>query len=614
MRKGQFAAGLLGLLMAVSLAGCEEAAQSGGGAGTSAFQVPEKAADAGKTEGAADSAGETEAAGGEEKAADAGNAGDSAADAAGAEGDTADAAGETGAADAGKAENGTRLLHLERENYSRYDYDPSLTEEHYQAVAEQMTELLYLAPEDAERYPELQKVLDELNQGHKNFDRSTIEGLMADSAEYYRAEKNLDFLFNAESRFELRRTDSEVLSFLEYSGMYSGGAHGMAGVTGRNLNPETGEDYRLSEIVKDLGKLPAAIDQAFREEQGEAADDILFSDSLEEYLKDHKEEDYCWTLEPEGVCFWFQQYEVAPYASGFVSAEVRFREFPELFTGVGQNAPAAFVKQDSYLRPLYFEGEDGSLHKVTVTTEEYESDYHKTVSIQVDDGEKGFLNDLWVYGYKTNLVRTEDGRQYVYLFCTSDNDYEILRVADINGSVPRDAGTMSGSGLSWRVLEESEYEPSKESETEPWFSEWSTGFHVVLLTDPAAFRLADRMELISTYSGEKHYHVGFDGMPVPEDQIYRKLGAEDNPFSWTVKVLKDFEAEEVDPETLEPKGTVTLKEGEEIALWGTDNSFQEYVLRKDGSIVLLEITRGEWPFLVNGIPYDELLDGLMFAG
>ena len=103
-------------------------------------------------------------------------------------------------------------------------------------------------------------------------------------------------------------------------------------------------------------------------------------------------------------------------------------------------------------------------------------------------------------------------------------------------------------------------------------------------------------------------------MPVPEDQIYRKLGAEDNPFSWTVKVLKDFEAEKVDPETLEPKGTVTLKEGEEIALWGTDNSFQEYVLRKDGSIVLLEITRGEWPFLVNGIPYDELLDGLMFAG
>ncbi|MBR5789149.1 MAG: hypothetical protein IKX99_03470, partial [Lachnospiraceae bacterium] len=66
-------------------------------------------------------------------------------------------------------------------------------------------------------------------------------------------------------------------------------------------------------------------------------------------------------------------------------------------------------------------------------------------------------------------------------------------------------------------------------------------------------------------------------------------------------------------ESGEKTGTMTLNSGDVLSAYRTDNNTYVDLLTGDKTIVRINVT-ATYPFEVDGIPMDELFDGIMYAG
>ena len=126
---------------------------------------------------------------------------------------------------------------------------------------------------------------------------------------------------------QMRRADTVAVSFLQQEYTGSSGVHGMYVWEGVNLDPLTGEKIPLSAVVKDKDALVKAICKQLRQDYPHSS-----FDGLEAKLQQEASSDTLnWTLDPRGITFYFNPYEIASYAEGLLMATILFREQPELF-------------------------------------------------------------------------------------------------------------------------------------------------------------------------------------------------------------------------------------------------------------------------------------------
>lgn len=125
----------------------------------------------------------------------------------------------------------------------------------------------------------------------------------------------------------MRRADEQVVSYLETEATDTGGAHGMYGYQGVNLNPLSGEEIALSHVVKDTGKLTELIIERLKKEYPQA-----FFIDMEKNVRSYALQGKLnWTLDPRGISFYFNPYAVASYADGLLTVTILFAEEPQLF-------------------------------------------------------------------------------------------------------------------------------------------------------------------------------------------------------------------------------------------------------------------------------------------
>lgn len=98
---------------------------------------------------------------------------------------------------------------------------------------------------------------------------------------------------------------------------YTGGAHGGTGRYFINVDPRTGKEYTLKEFFNPAfdGELHSAGEEIFRR-QRQLADTASFQQNYFEFPENtfRLNDNFGWTS--EGVIFYFNNYEVAPYAAG----------------------------------------------------------------------------------------------------------------------------------------------------------------------------------------------------------------------------------------------------------------------------------------------------------
>jgi len=195
-----------------------------------------------------------------------------------------------------------------------------------------------------------------------------------------------------------------VFSFLQKDYTNGSGAHGMYGWQGVNYNTLTGTEISLSSVIKDKSALLEAICRELRQRYPQSR-----FDDLEEILRITAAEDKLnWTLDPRGITFYFNPYEIASYAEGLLTATILFAEQPEIFTGYYSQTAMAYAQPfDTDYALITSLKDDGRRDVIVVEGEP------AAVRVTVNGKSKTVLGQLTEL--QPVFVHMEDGCNYIYI-------------------------------------------------------------------------------------------------------------------------------------------------------------------------------------------------------
>lgn len=433
-------------------------------------------------------------------------------------------------------------------------------------------------------YPALTEAVREYSDSHADTVQTYLDEMEQWAKEEYE-EYGQDMYMGAygeQSKFAVRRADTQVLSIVESNYTYAGGAHGVSGFSSVNFDVATGEEIALESVVKDLNSLPAVLTTEILEKY---PDITYWTDTLEETFQKYvtsSETEYVptfvWTLDYEGVTFYFGNYEIGSYADGLQVVTIFYKEYPQLledgfFTGVSSD----------YVLKLsgWSEGSDVDLNGDGVkdyiaVTRNYSSepgvDYSESYNITVNGNT--ITREIYCYELETYLVKAED-KYFLYVKRKIENDYESVCVFHITENSVEYVGEFSGGFLSF--------------------------------TNSLDFELTKRMDLLSTYSAVAKCYVGADGMPVEKEGVYIIT----NPLTLTSTV--EISADLVDENGNLTGETATFLPGTDFTLQRTDGKTYVDVLSGNGQWCRF-YTTSDWPPTVNGMDATSSFEMLWYAG
>ena len=193
--------------------------------------------------------------------------------------------------------------------------------------------------ENAEQYPEMDGTLSEIEgmQTRTMDDEadniiSFVQEIMDVNATDFETQvSTLDV--------QVRRADSVVVSLLSDSYADYGFIEDFRGMWGSNYDVQTGEQLLLSDVVLDMEPIPGIVLKELNNHIW--AGDFYSETVVAEYFRNTSENDISWTLDYNGVTFYFGDGELSEPGNGGQTATVSFREYPELFNEKYMNVPEA---------------------------------------------------------------------------------------------------------------------------------------------------------------------------------------------------------------------------------------------------------------------------------
>jgi len=429
-----------------------------------------------------------------------------------------------------------------------------------------------LEDEDAKQYPNLQATFDALSANAKADAKDMLD-------EFNSTIGDFDSETNLEATAEIlpQRADETAVSCFESVFVYSGGVHGNYAYRGYNFDPESGEALTLDSVMTDISALPELLAGKLVEKYDEVA-----LDNVQEVLSYYDAETYVWTIDYDGITFWFAPYELASFAAGLLSAKVYYEERPDLFASEYTKAPDAYAL--TLLADHEMEFGYKSPKKVFSGTRPDEYGSYQMLNVVVD-GET--YNDEINYAYSFDRFLVYSGGKY-YLYCVSysDGDYNELVALDLNGGVSE-----------IMRLKDTQFVSEARGDAED-FVVFRPFFN-----DPTKFSLTTRLELLGTRQGVATYSVSALGLPERQEDHYRLDGG----FAVTTKIP-------MDAKLLPEGGETEIVPGVELTPIRTDGATYVDVRLPDGTEAQLTVDLSGWPKLVNGMPEEDCFENIMYAG
>jgi Protein of unknown function (DUF3298)/Deacetylase PdaC len=125
------------------------------------------------------------------------------------------------------------------------------------------------------------------------------------------------------------RVDSSVISIVNNSYEYAGGAHPNTTRTAQNFDTQTGQFLTLADVLTDVNKGTEFINNYLLTKMKESEDTVGFFEDYESSVKDILT-DHTWYLTDEGFVVISNVYIVSPYAAGIQEYVIPYSEFPYL--------------------------------------------------------------------------------------------------------------------------------------------------------------------------------------------------------------------------------------------------------------------------------------------
>ena len=469
-------------------------------------------------------------------------------------------------------------------DYSDWLYD----EEQQMMTLRRSYQETELSEEEAAAYPALAKAFAELNEEMKRRAEDFASGNEEMIRDLLSAEETREYLpLNYESKLCVKRADSSVVSIVECRSEYSGGVHGSVGFYGWNYDVKNGRKLEVSDLFPDTGKLGQIL---IEKVLGIYPEELLFPD-MDDEMEQYLEEYASFAVEPDGVTFYFNPYDIGPYSSGLFEVKIYYDEAENLFAdGVrgGMDSYVLEVAKGEQFRFRNAAGQEKSLELFGG----FEPDFdQEQLTLMLDD--VAVKTETYGYSSECFLMHPEDGSNYLVCHITSDNDYGMLFVFDVNGERPVQTDSVGGAHFA-RTLEEEGQESYTRRE---------------IPGDPKQFSLLRRCDLLSTY--EYLQPVSLAGGKIqPAEDICRVIRYQEEPL-----VLKrTLRLVSVEKDSFREGSLRECPEGTKLFFAYTDGVDNVYFTLEDGSMVKVHLSSVEWPMQVDGQDIEDLFEGLFFAG
>lgn len=303
-----------------------------------------------------------------------------------------------------------QILSLKKQRNSNYDWDDTtlLVQSEYSNVT--------LWHEDAGEYPELAEVLEQVASMSDRSMENEYENLVSFAKE---EQESMGDAFDTNVStldIQVRRADSVAVSLLSDSYSDFGQIEEFRAMHGSNYDTQTGKELKLSDVIKDMKPVPELVEQELNSHMW--AGDFSYDSIVADYFKNTPEDGIRWTLDYNGVTFYFGPGDLAEEGFGSQSATISFAEHSELFEEKYMSVPEAFMVRLPMDHSFFTDLDgDAELEELNVTSF-YNSDvgFYTQFGIYTDAGghydyQECFADDMMPY-----YVKTGDGGQYIYLF------------------------------------------------------------------------------------------------------------------------------------------------------------------------------------------------------
>ena len=426
---------------------------------------------------------------------------------------------------------------------------------------------------DDERYPELSMAIQDYRMNYvRNIEAARDELAAMAEQDYaeFGAESWMGY-YTIDERMTVKRADATAVSILEQGYFYQGGAHGSDGFGCFNVDTKTGNKLALNDVVTDVNALSGVI----ATEMLELYPDITyFTPTLEETIDMYvnPEITLTWTLDYNGVTFYFGSYEIGTYADGRQQVTVLYSEYPSLFNSYYFDSVT-----DDYVIPASAWGTldvdldaDGGTDHITVV-ENYTNPEEGFSSFTVRINGQEYTQDALGWVLKPYYVRA-NGKGYLYVTAETEGDFAESFVYEITGSSIVYKGTFNGA--------------------------------VKYFTNSSDFCVTERMNMVSTVIGVANCYVGADGMPVNKSGTYEIYRSEEIILT----SMKEITAELVDANGNLTGESYTFPVGTTFQYISTDGKIYVDMLASDGQYCRFYTTSEGWPPTVNGMDATECFE------
>ena len=214
----------------------------------------------------------------------------------------------------------------------RYGYDDNgyyYAEKNANIVTAHCT-TLYL---DEEHYPELTAAVKEYNEHYhqyvngKGFQQTVNEAVEANKD----PEQTWIARFSHNIEHYVTRSDSVVTSIVTWDEGYYGGAHGTFYFYPKILDSANGEALTIYDVLEDgqTDTLPELLDERLKNKY---KPEYFYDDDLAGRIRKKLETngDLPFTLSYDSITYYFQIYELGPFASGYQTVTLPFNVYPKL--------------------------------------------------------------------------------------------------------------------------------------------------------------------------------------------------------------------------------------------------------------------------------------------
>lgn len=139
--------------------------------------------------------------------------------------------------------------------------------------------------------------------------------------------------YSLKVRYTPMRIDSSVLSLYGTVSTYTGGSHPDYACKAANYNLISGDALTLGSILTHEDKVDTLRDLVI-EQLTAQKDEKFLQDGFESTINDRFAKDVSydadWYFSDTGLCFYFAPYEIAPYSSGVIIAEIPYADLADV--------------------------------------------------------------------------------------------------------------------------------------------------------------------------------------------------------------------------------------------------------------------------------------------